>query len=364
MSRVLILLLILQSPLWAQNEQGGESFWDTQYYSGVLLRHNKNFAHLVTDHPKGFIFSFNKRTNGEKYWQQAYNYPDWGFSFLHQDFGNSVLEQNYGVYAHINFYFLNRNLQLRLAEGIAYNTNPFDLETNFKNTAYGTSLMGSTYIMLNYRKENLIKGLGLQTGITIVHHSNGSFKAPNLGSNVLALNLGLSYNFNHDTPIEYVERLPENDFSEKIKYNILLRGGVNEGEYFNLGQHPFIVLSLFADKRINYKSTIQLGMEVFYAKFLEKEIDYVAISFPSRGLSGDEDFKRLGIFVGHEFRLGNFALPIQTGYYIYRPYEYETRVYSRVGLKRYFTDTFFGVATIKAHAFNAEAIEFGLGIRL
>ncbi len=364
MLRYVIVLCFFPGTLFSQESVRESGYWDSQYYYGAMLRHNKNVAHLVTDHPTGFILSYNHKTFGEKYWQEAYNYPDWGFSFIYQDFNSEVLERNFGLYGHYNFYFLNRNLQLRLGQGIAYNTNPFDIDTNFKNTAYGSSFMASTYIMLNFQKQRIWKGLGAQIGLSFIHHSNGSFKAPNTGTNVVALNAGLTYDFHVDEEQEYAELFPETDFSEKITYNFVVRGGLNEGDIIGLVQQPFVVLTAFADKRLNYKSTIQFGVEAFFSKFLEKEIEYRALAFNSSTLTGDEDYKRVSVFAGHEFRLGNVAIPTQVGYYLYWPYEYELRVYSRIGLKYYITDQWFGVASVKTHAANAEAIEFGIGIRL
>ncbi|MDC8003160.1 acyloxyacyl hydrolase [Aureisphaera galaxeae] len=364
MLRYVIVLCLFPWTLFSQENQRETSYWDGQYYYGYMLRHNKNVAHLVTNQPNGFILSYNRRTNGEKYWQRAYNYPEWGASFIYQDFNTDVLERNFGLYGHYNFFFLNRNLTLRLGQGIAYNTNPFDIDTNFKNTAFGSHFMASTYVMLNFQKQRIVDGLGIRAGLVFVHHSNGSFKAPNTGTNILAANLGISYDFDAETEIDFVEEDLVEDFSEKITYNFVIRGGLNEGDIVGLGQHPFMVLTAFADKRLNYKSTIQFGVEAFFSKFLEKEIEYRALAFNSSTLNGDEDYKRVGIFAGHEFRLGDLAIPTQLGYYLYWPYEYELRVYSRVGVKYYVTDQWFGVATVKTHAANAEAIEFGIGIRL
>ncbi|GAB5399102.1 MAG: hypothetical protein Aureis2KO_06870 [Aureisphaera sp.] len=364
MLRYVILCCLFPGTLFSQEHVGETSYWDGQYYYGAMLRHNKNVAHLVTNQPQGFILSYNRKTFGEKYWQRAYNYPDWGASFIYQDFNGVSLDRNFGLYGHYNFYFLKRNLQFRLGQGIAYTTDPFDIDSNFKNTAYGSSFMASTYMMINFQKQDIVQGLGLQAGLVFVHHSNGSFKAPNTGTNVVALNAGVTYNFSSDTPVEYVEDSIEEDFSEKVTYNFLIRGGVNEGDIIGLGQHPFWVLTAFADKRLNYKSTLQFGVEAFFSKFLEKEIEYRALAFNSSTLNGDEDYKRVGVFVGHEFRMGTIAIPAQVGYYLYWPYEYEIRVYSRVGVKHYFTNKWFGVATVKTHGANAEAIEFGIGIRL
>jgi Lipid A 3-O-deacylase (PagL) len=364
MSRIGIIFFFFSVTVLAQKEVPANYFWEAQYFYGTMLRHNKNVAHLVTEHPFGIILSYNRKTYGQKYWQQAYNYPDWGISFLFEEFRNETLGKNYGLYGHYNFYFFNRNLQLRLAQGIAYNTNPFDINTNFKNNVYGTKILISNYLLINYKREMLYKGVGVQAGLSFVHHSNGGFKAPNAGTNVVALNVGVLYTVDHNVEPEYISEENEKNYSEKIKYNFVLRGGFNEGDFYNLGQHPFLVVTAFVDKRLNYKSTIQFGAEVFFSKFLKKEIEYRSIAFNSSNLTGDEDYKRVGIFAGHEFRLGNFAIPTQLGYYVYWPYEYESRVYSRAGVKYYFTEKLFGMATVKSHAANAEAIEFGIGIRL
>jgi hypothetical protein len=51
--------------------------------------------------------------------------------------------------------FLQRHLMFRIGQGVAYNTNPYNKETNYRNYAYGAHLMPSTYFMLNYSKQNL-----------------------------------------------------------------------------------------------------------------------------------------------------------------------------------------------------------------
>ncbi|NRA92351.1 MAG: acyloxyacyl hydrolase, partial [Psychroserpens sp.] len=51
-------------------------------------------------------------------------------------------------------------------------------------------------------------------------------------------------------------------------------------------------------------------------------------------------------------------------YYVYYPFDFEGRVYNRIGMKYYFGDKLFGAITLKSHAAAAEAVEFGIGIRL
>lgn len=335
---------------------------DGNFFYGSILLHNDNIAHLITGHPTGFVLSYNRRTYGFKAWEERYNYPDYGASFVYQDLHNQYLGHNFSVYGHFNFYALNRKLMLRIGQGVAMTTEPFDIDKNFQNIAYGSRLMSSTMIMLNYKQPSIFERIGLQAGVTIVHYSNANVKAPNSSTNTLAFNLGLNYQMEPEDFPDYIHREKE-PYSEPVKFNLVIRGGVNESDYIGLGQKGFVVLSAFADKKINHKSTLQAGLELFLSPFLKEEIKYLALAFPEKNISGNEDWKRAGVFVGHELRFNKNALVTQAGYYYYYDYDFKGRVYFRGGLKRYFTENIFAAITLKSHFAQAEAVEFGLGYR-
>ena len=360
---IIVIFLLFGLTLFSQEKEASTFTIDANYFYGSILLHNKDIAHLITKHPEGFIVSYNKKTFGNLRWQQEYNYPDWGFSSAFHNSKNNTLGNNFGVYAHLNFYLIKRNLQLRLAQGISYNNNPFDFETNIKNNAYGSHFLSSTYILLNYSKENIFKNIGVQAGITFLHYSNANITAPNSSTNTLAFNIGVNYKFNSEPQKEFINDTTYTKVKEPIKFNVVVRGGINESDYLNLGQHPFLVLSAYADKRVSYKSSLTAGLDVFFSKFLEKEIEYVAASFPSFGVSGDEDYKRVGLFVGHDLHINRFSVVFQLGYYVYYPYDFEGRFYQRLGLKYFVTDKIFGVISLKTHVAKAEAVEFGIGYR-
>ena len=348
--------------LFAQEEEKKPSSIDASFFYGTILEHNKDIAHLITGHPIGTIVSYNRRTYGFNEWEARYNYPDWGFSFVYQDLKNQYLGENYGVYGHLGFYFLNRKLMARIGQGVAVASNPFDLDSNFRNSAYGTRLLSSTFVMLNYTQPNIIDRIGLQMGVSLVHYSNANVKAPNNSTNSFTFNLGFNYQLDEEFP-EYIPET-KSHYSEPIKFNLVLRSGVNESDYVGLGQRSFLVVSSFIDKKINHKSSFQLGADFFFSKFLKDQIKYQSIAFPYFGVKGDEDWKRIGVFAGHELRFNKNALVTQFGYYVYYPYDFEGRTYIRAGLKRYFGKNIFGSITLKSHAAKAEAVEFGIGIRL
>ena len=162
---------------------------------GNALPHTEDMYHLVNGHPQGLMVSLVNRTDGSKEWHQAYNFPDYGAYFLYQDFNSRPLGQNYAVGAMYNFYFWKRHLQLKLSQGIAFTTNPYDKVENSKNKAFGSKFMGNTNIGLAYDNQNLFKNIGFHAGILFTHYSNGRVKSPNSGINTYVLNVGLNYNF-------------------------------------------------------------------------------------------------------------------------------------------------------------------------
>ncbi|OAB76030.1 acyloxyacyl hydrolase [Cochleicola gelatinilyticus] len=363
MRKFLFLVLLLGTATLFSQEEKVDSFIDANYFYGTILRHNKDIAHLIKGHPDGLILSYNKKTFGEERWQQAYNYPDWGVSFVYHNPQYDILGANYGVYAHYNSYFFNRNVLLRIGQGIAYASNKFDLESNPKNNAYGSSLLSSTYLMLNYNKQYLFKNIGIQAGLAVIHYSNANVTAPNSSTNSLTFNVGLQYHLDREETSEYSFK-EYTKFSEPIKFNLMLRTGVNESDYLNLGQEPFLVVSTFLDKRLSYKSSIQIGADMFFSYFLKRQIEYISISFPSYGIKGDEDYKRAGVFAGHELHIGKVGVLTQLGYYVYYPYDFEGRTYFRAGLTYRLHKNIVASTTLKSHGAKAEAVEFGIGIRI
>ena len=364
--RLLFVLFFIPILLFSQEQNTHTTYLDANYFYGTILRHNKDISHLITGHPEGLIIGYNQQTYGSERWHKLYNYPDYGVSFVYHNPHNTTLGENYGLYGHFNFYYLKRNLMVRIGQGIAYASNPFDIEENFNNNAYGSDLLSSTYLMLNYNKKHLFKSkLGLQTGISLIHYSNANVRSPNASTNTFSFNIGLQYHLDEASENEFLSEKDYKKVSEPIHFNLVLRSGINESDYFGLGKQPFLVISSFLDKRLSYKSKLQFGADAFFSKFLQQEIEYLYASRLDRSLKGDEDFKRVGVFVGHELRISNpLAVVAQFGYYVYYPYDFEGRFYQRVGLTYYLRKDVFLNSTLKTHAAKAEAIEFGIGIRL
>ncbi|WP_396199185.1 acyloxyacyl hydrolase [Flavobacterium sp.] len=358
------LLLFIFGISFSQN-QSDAYYIDVQGFRGNVFKHTPEVSHLATGHPEGFLVSINKKSSGKKEWHQVYGYPDYGISFQAIDFKNYYLGKNYAIGLHYNFYFLKRHLLFRVSQGIGFTTNPYDKETNNKNNAFGSKFLDNNYILLQYQKQNLIGPIGFQTGFMLTHFSNARFKAPNSGINSYSFNFGLNYNLDKDKPI-IKDSLPNSkSYAEKIKYNLAFRTGISEAPVVGIGQRQFYHIGLYADKRFNRKSAIQLGTDVFFSRYLKDYIQFSSVAFPDKKpVDPNTDYKRIGVFVGHELFINKLSIETQFGYYVYKPFKYDIDIYQRLTLKYYINKNIFTGIGLKTHKAKAEAAELTLGIRI
>ena len=201
----------------------------------------------------------------------------------------------------------------------------------------------------------------------LTHFSNGRIKAPNSGINTYALNIGVNYTIN-DKQEYIIDSLPsKRNYIEKIRYNFAFRTGISEGPVPEIGQRQFYHLGTYIDKRIGRKSALQFGTDVFFSRYLRDYIKFVSVAF-SKGdkeyTEPDTDYKRIGLFVGHELFINKLSIETQLGYYIYKPFKYESDMYQRLDVKYYIYKNIFTGVGLKTHGGRAEAIETTIGIRL
>ncbi|MFP9112645.1 acyloxyacyl hydrolase [Flavobacterium sp. RHBU_3] len=366
MRRIHLFLLFFSCLMAAQEQPEGGYSVDANYFYGNIIPHRKSIQHLITAHPEGMVISLNKKTFGNHEWESAYNFPDVGVSFHYQDMKNEALGEMYGLYGHYSFYFFNRNLMFRIGQGAAYNTNPYDKETNYRNYAYGAHLMPSTYFMLNYKKEDIVQNIGLQAGLIFIHHSNASMKSPNTSTNTLAVNVGLNYTF--DKQDANVRRTMVYDtiinYKQPVHFNFVFRGGLNQSDVIGSKQYPYYAFSAYADKRISRKSGFQLGAEFFIPKYLKEYIHYMSAAYPETPTDPNTDYHKVGLFGGYELYINRISLEGQVGYYVYEPYKSTGSMYQRLSAKYYFCKSIFGGIGLKTHGAKAEVMEFSVGYRL
>ena len=322
--------------------------------------HDKEMGHLAQSHPKGFSLFLKKHTYGNRLWEQTFKYPNIGASFHYVDYQSPILGETFSAMGNIDYYLIrkrNRTFQFQFGFGIGYSTHPYDKETNNKNIAIGSHFTYAALIRLAYTHQ-IAPRLDLDAGIKLSHFSNGAFKVPNKGINVVTADLGFSYDLNRQK-LEYQKALNSPLVDKQMHYNITLATGIKEIDPVGSGKFSFFTLSMYASKQTTRSNEFNFGLDAFYSFATKEEIKI------DRELNGESpDFKRLGIVGGHSLLLGKLSFLTQLGVYVYKPYKSDKPVYQRYGFKYAFHEQFFGAVYLKTHYAKADAVEWTIGFKL
>ncbi|MGM0635355.1 MAG: acyloxyacyl hydrolase [Bacteroidota bacterium] len=361
--RLFFLLFFVSFSVFSQTKKYTHAVYADFLY-GQIMPHSPNIIHLIQGSTSGFVAGWKKQTYGHQEWEQQFNYPSYGASFMMQNMGSPELGNVYSLHADYNFYFFKRQLVLGVGTGIGYVPNKYDKRSNPRNVAYGSTLLSSSIFKLNYQKEQAF-GLPIDfsLGAFLIHYSNGKSKSPNTSTNNFGLQFGLTYHLDKDE-IDFIDDSLSSELKEPFRFNVALLGGANDNGIVGEPRYPFLAISTYIDKRLNRKSSIQLGTDLFLNQAVKKHLEYNEIIYPDEFENHNKDWKRVGLFVGHELFFRKMSLITQMGYYVYYPYDYLNRIYTRVGVKRYLSNRFFVSVALKTHFAKAEAIEYGIGIRL
>lgn len=364
MKKGISILLLISCFIVKAQVESNSSFLELNYFYGNILEHAPQLKPIIQSHPTGIIVSWNRKKLDDSEFSRTYNFPDIGISASYQNFDTKTLGEVYSIYAHYNFYLTNRNsknqVKLSSAFGLGYATSPFDKVTNSKNWALGSFITASAYLKATYTREYILNRFGINAGIMLLHYSNASFNTPNLGVNTLAITAGINYNL--EEPKEAPERdLKKSEEKFPIKFNVAFRTGFNESVVNNSGLFPFYTVSLFGTKKLNYKSTISAGTDLFFPTYMKNYIEYSNIQNGTPNETAD--WKRVGVFVGHELNMEHFSVITEVGVHVYYPYDYISVLYERFGFRKRFNEHLFADLTLKINRFRAEGLEFGIGYK-
>ena len=331
-----------------------------------------NLARIVTNYwfeekmPYSFQLNWHRSNYENQKRLNIFGYSDFGATFLYHDFRDNELGKNYGLYAFMEYY-LNRpshrlQLSFRVSQGIAYNTNPYNRQTNSKNKLFGSHLLFPIDVALYLKYPKIFGHWGWQMGLAIFHYSNGFLQSPNYGANIPSLTLGLNYDFRSNEVLSD-KHFP--DYEKKWQFLAFLRLGINESVYYDSGQRPFFVPGFQVEKHLSFRHKINFGAELYLSYFLREQIRYEYYSMSEYRLDKMYDFKRIGVFAEYEFFYQKLGINMGVGYHVYSPYPYRTKLYNRFGTKYYLSKHWIGLFSLKVYDINnAEAMEFGVMYRL
>ena len=331
-------------------------------YQGVLWAHRTSMAHLAAP-TKGFEIVYTVKTGKGKDWCELYRFPRMGISVSYLDLGKKDLTgYSIGILPHIEFaLFERKNIEFswRLSSGVGYLNKKWDLHTNNTHKAIGSHLNGNmrSHLIVHAR---LGKRLELNFGAGVTHYSNGNFRLPNLGINTIEYLVGISAfredrNYTKPNAKQYarkhlITRVLDFTISAATRETNLV---------YSKRIYPF-AFSANAMWHLGPRSRWGLGADVFYDKahiFRDNPADLELPNTTANSLEA-------GVKICHELVISRFSLITEAALYVYKPSDYKTKYYQRVGFKYQISDKIFVKTTLKALLTAADYYEWGLGYRI
>lgn len=344
------------------------SNWQLTYSMGSSIKHKQSMGHLVTSHPQSLMLSWSKTSDTTSIWRKRFNYPDTGITLTHQEFNNNKLGNITGLSYFTSHYIRNRNAKnqfnIDAGFGFGYADRHFDFEKNNQNNSISSAFVYHQYFKFNYRRPQMIKGLGLQTGLSFSHFSNASFKNPNNGINTIFLNVGLLYQPQKET-IEYPSKQkPTFDtIARPWHVTISLKSGIHE-IYPGLGSKPFVSLGSFVSKRIRPLLDVQAGFDFSHSWAAKKQAEFMYYAGYSEK-DYIEDYKQIGVHAGFEQYFKALSIDVNVGYYLYDPLQLNGDFYERFGVQYQLKNSPFKVGLgLKVHLFKADYVNLDVRFKL
>ncbi len=323
-----------------------------------------------------------------------YNHPEVGLGLVYLDLGNPELTgQLLALYPYMNWKVLRTNqilINLKPGVGMSYLTRSYD-NTNQINKVIGSKL--NVYFALGANLEyNISKNLSISWDIHANHASNGNFKAPNIGYNILNNSIGLKFYTNFE---EYHQTDKPVNLSSKQKYHfeIIASGGRKELYYKEDIVYTTGSIVFAGVRNFNRIFKVGLGTDLFYnqsysAINISPQPELNTTSYQRTYITEDKFSNRLrvGLSIQPELVFNRVSAGIHLGIYLYNPirnlepftglgnldkgliYPYDVNeedgwFYSRAALKYRLTDELFISLGLKTHLNKSEFIEWGLGYK-
>lgn len=368
---LLVIALFLSFAAIAQEEKAMDGYGiEADLLAGKLVKHNYIFPPIPAL-SSAVDINILKQTNGKKLWQQRRNYPQIGLGITYTNYGNNdIYGQCIGIYPVIPFHIARGkrfSWDMKVGIGIGYITRSFERQPTWDtiNNLIGSKLNNFTLAATSV-KYNINEHLSLQAGLTLTHVSNGSFKLPNLGLNFAAGHIGIRYFPGNPRPKRTSSYLPQ------LKNRVLLQARMSMGfceiQGNNGPLYPVYMPSLFMSKRYASRNKAFIGVDYSYYKSLE--------AFQkNNGINDGEESKyatQACAIVGNEFLFGRFGILLQVGVPFKKTLrENDGMYFPKMGYNFYVLQNETGPVKelsihsyIKANRFEADLIEFGIGVGL
>jgi hypothetical protein len=332
------------------------------YNQGFVLFDTYYKTYLIDDYARGGEISLIRRRFQSDVWEKNHNELETGISLWFSTFGrNDIIGEGIVLKTFANFRLLQLgklSAKYQIAIGPAYATKIYNENKNFFNFNFSTHLntYAGTGFILNYPITERI----LLSGNCMLHHiSNGSFKKPNNGVNIVNIGLGLRYELNPP-----LQNLPVYQGKTTFKSReLMVTSGFGINQPYIANPQQFVSGSVsFTHLWSNKVKGYGLGLDFIHlggAQFVNADFNKDIYNYENNFANN----LYIGLYGTMEARLGSTIPYLTVGYYIYYKTQPEIPLYARLGLRQKIVGNLYAHFSIKTGLFSSEFMEFGLAYR-
>ena len=235
--------------------------------------------------------------------------------------------------------------------GLGFVTKAYDRFENTKQIAIGSQVNAAIQLMAEYRYRS--GRTQFSAGVGVDHWSNGAYRMPNLGLNMLGLNVAVAYALGDVAPYEFQPDTTKRHVKGRTQ-SVVAAFGVCEASTPLSGQYTAYSVNGQMEWRVSRKSAVAAGADIFNKGTL------VTIDGSMAGKPRVE-YTQFGVHGGYALLFGASQLFFQMGAYVYTPVPDEAPVYHRIGVRHRAGKHLLLNMSLKSHYAVADHWEFGLG---
>lgn len=359
---VLILAITINfGNIWAQknNEKIAQNnhFIIAEYNPGPIYDHRKIGALEDFGQTNTFSIKYLRKLNGNRDFEKIFNFPFVGYSINFANYGNKEVLGKSLTAAGVTHFVLKENNFVSIGAefqfGFGYFNKVYDVDNNHYNQLISSKLsaFGRLGLMAEFFKK---ERLSLNVGASFMHWSNGCTKLPNLGINILALNLGLKYRIEKEL---FEKKNREIQFNKNLRLDICQSFSFREFGY--AGGKKYFVTSLNTGFYYQNKSYFKYGAAMDF--IIDQGMQYYQMK-DEKDITINEKLivgtcLRAAMVVGKSSFFANLGVHLKN-------YDWGNgSMYTRIGVNYDFCKKMFVNLSLKSYMMKAEFIELGIGWR-
>ncbi len=334
---------------------------------GKIFKHTSRFTAPINGLSVGGELNTNFHTMGKHDWHEWTGYPTFGLKVSYYSFGDQqTFGSAVGFCPNVSFRFFQQSrfiAHARVGGGLALVTRPFTLWDNAFNDATSSYLNNITSVRLGVGYEISNHWDILLSG-SFTHYSNGASTLPNLGINVVAVNLGIRYRPNPWKKADFLRRDSLPTASKRI--GVSLEYGMNFRPSGTSGgaRYPGYIVNVMATRMLGRGNRLSAGFGYEFSGNVYNFMNHIELFDTQKERWNNAS--RITFLAQDEVIWGNFSFVVVIGAYLSRSFGQQFPVFEKLGYRYYFNlggtaKAHMGIY-LKAHKAIAENITYSVGI--